>query len=106
MKRLNYDGQSLVTGSAAADAVMEAAKAVVRMSSGASIDIAVREDDGGVVTHTLLLNPSTALESFELEEVAEPDEEELYPVPDAPPIGSKAVSVSPEDAESLAPPTD
>ena len=100
MKQLNYDGQSLVTGTAAADAIMEYAEAVARMTASKSVEVAVLEASGKIVQHSLLLTTGTALDTFDLD-TTEPDEDERFPVPDLPPLGGRAVAASLEDFDGV-----
>jgi hypothetical protein len=104
MKRVNYDGQTLVTGDAVADALAEYSVAVTRMAAGTTVDVPVLEPDGGITVHTLLLTAATSLEVEPFEWQRGPgdrSEEEQFPLPEFEPIGGKAEPVSAEDGEDI-----
>ncbi|GAA1836882.1 hypothetical protein [Agromyces salentinus] len=109
MKRVNYDGQTLVTGDAVADALAEYSVAVTRMSAGTTVDVPVLEPDGAVTVHTLLFTPATSLEvePFEWQGSADAgSEEQRFPVPEFDPVGGKAEPVPPDDDDEIRPPVD
>ena len=93
MKRLNYDGQSLVTGTAVAQAIIEYAGNVARMGTSMTVEIPVLEANGTIGRHALLLNQATALETFDVDGDLE-DESNRFPVPEFTGVGGKAIPVS------------
>lgn len=105
MKRLNFDGQSLVTGTEVADALTDYAETVARMNTSAIVDIPILEENGTIATHTLLLNSATALETFDIDGNLE-EEADRFPVPPLPSIGGKAIPVSTGEISGISLPMD
>jgi hypothetical protein len=107
MKQVNYDGHSLVTGSAVADALVTYAANVARMDTSTTVEIPVLEEGGQVGTHTLLLNTATALEVRPADDSAPAEdteaEAERFPVPKFTPVGGKAIPIPPEDEGEIRP---
>ena len=88
MKRINFAGTSLMTGNAVADALLNFA---THLDSSVTVDIPVLESNGVVEPHTLLLGPATQLSVVDADGV-QPNEAELFPVPEFPPVGGIAVA--------------
>jgi hypothetical protein len=109
MKQVNYDGHSLVTGSAVADALVAYAANVARMDTSTTVEIPVLEDGGQVGTHTLLLNTATSLEVRPADDSAPGEdadadaEAERFPVPKFTPVGGKAIPIPPEEEGAIRP---
>jgi len=103
MKRINYDGQSLVSGSAVAEALLTFAETVARRGASATATIPVLEDNGSVLNHSLLLTAATALETFDIDG-GDDNEAERFPVPKFPSLGGKVVAVGDDDAAGITPP--
>lgn len=107
MKRVNYDGQGLVTGDAVAEALGDYAAAVARMDAGTTVEIPVLEPDGSVSIHTLLLTSATSLAVEPYDGPSYPSvvesEDSRFPVPEFRPIGGKAVTVAGEDDDDVRP---
>jgi hypothetical protein len=103
MKRINYDGQSLVSGSAVAFALVEYAHAVARMDSSATVEIPVLEDNGTVAVHTLLLSAGTSLETFDIDG-GDVHEDDRFPVPDFTGVGGKATAISDNEISTISVP--
>jgi hypothetical protein len=103
MKRINYDGQSLVSGSAVATSLVDYARAVARMNSTATIEIPVLEDNGRVAVHTLMLTVATSLETFDIDGEND-DEDERFPVPDFTGVGGKATAISDDEISTISVP--
>jgi hypothetical protein len=103
MKRVNYDGQTLVTGDAVAEALARYSMAVTRMEAGTTVEVPVLEPDGSIRKHTLLLTTATSLEVEPFERAPEPADTELelrrFPVPEFEPVGGKGVPVAPEEED-------
>jgi hypothetical protein len=114
MKQVNYDGHSLVTGSAVADALVSYAANVARMTTSTVVEIPVLEEGGEVGSHTLLLNSGTALEIVQADDGPTSDdgaaaadaarEAERFPVPKFQSVGGKAVAIPPEEEDTIRPP--
>ena len=100
MKRINCDGQTLVTGTAVASALVEYAHAVARMSSSATVEIPVLEDNGTIALHTLLLSAATSLETLDIDG-GNDREDEQFPVPEFTGVGGKATAISTDDIPSI-----
>ncbi|HEY1530010.1 MAG TPA: hypothetical protein VGF80_04290 [Galbitalea sp.] len=100
MKRINYDGQSLVSGSAVVSSLVEYAQAVARMDSSATVEIPVLEDNGTVAMHTLLLTAATSLETFDIDG-GHADEDDRFPVPDFAGVGGKATPISDQEISTI-----
>jgi hypothetical protein len=103
MKQVNYDGHSLVTGSAVADALVTYAANVARMDTSTTVEIPVLEEGGQVGTHTLLLTTATALEVRPADDTDAEAEAERFPVPKFTPVGGKAIPIPPEDEGEIRP---
>jgi hypothetical protein len=103
VKRINYDGQSLVSGTAVATALVDYAEAVARMNSSASVDIPVLENNGTIATHTVLLNAATSLETFDIDGDDE-NEERRFPVPEFSGVGGTATAVSADEVATISVP--
>jgi len=103
MKRVNYDGRTLVTGDEVAQAIADYSVAVSRMGVGTAVTIPVLESDGSISEYTLLLTAATSLEiePFERDPHAGDLEQERsrFPVPTFEPIGGKAEPMAPEDED-------
>jgi len=100
MKRIHYDGQSMVTGSEVATALATYAESVARMGASSTVQIPVLEENGSVLTHSLLLTAATALETFDID--GEPtDESERFPVPKFAPIGGAAAAITTDEIDSI-----
>jgi hypothetical protein len=109
MKQVHYDGHTLVTGSAVADALVSYAANVARMTTSTVVEIPVLEEDGEVGSHTLLLNTGTALEVRRAEGGPVDDAEaaaeaERFPVPKFTPVGGRAVAIPPGEEDAIRPP--
>jgi hypothetical protein len=65
MERLNYAGESILTGSALAKAVLEYAEALAKADTSANIEIPTREPDGSIGVARLLIGPASQLITVE-----------------------------------------
>ena len=108
MKRVNYDGHTLTTGTAVAEALADYSMRVARMDTSMTVHIPVLESDGTIGIHTLLLTTATSLEVLRSEDgddSGDPGNEETrFPVPRFPGIGGSAVAIAPEDEADIRPP--
>lgn len=99
MKRINYAGDSLVTSSAVADALLEFA---THVGSSVTVQIPVLEESGKIAPHTLLIGPASQLDVFDVDGLSAEKEAELFTVPDFPPVGGKAIPQPADTADELA----
>jgi hypothetical protein len=100
VKRINYDGQTLVSGTAVAVALVDYAHAVARMNSSMTIEIPVLEDNGTIIPHTLLLTAATSLETFDIDGDTA-DEASRFPVPELTGVGGKATAISEDEVPAI-----
>ncbi|WP_382309477.1 hypothetical protein [Herbiconiux sp. UC225_62] len=63
MERIHYAGDSLLTGSDIARALLEYASALARNELSATVDIPVRHDDGSIGHANFLIGPASQLVS-------------------------------------------
>ncbi|MCS5718725.1 hypothetical protein N1027_11335 [Herbiconiux sp. CPCC 205763] len=63
MDRIHYAGDSLLTGTEIARALLEYAKALAKTEQSATVDIPVRHDDGTVGRANFLVGPASQLVS-------------------------------------------
>jgi len=61
MDRIHYAGDTVLTGSDIAAALLEYARALAERDASATIDIPSREDDGSLGRSTFLLGPASQL---------------------------------------------
>jgi hypothetical protein len=61
MDRIHYAGNSILTGSAIAAALLEYAEALARVGTSATVDIPTREEDGSIGRSKLLVGPASQL---------------------------------------------
>lgn len=96
MKIVRYAGDSLLTGSAVAEALIEHTVDVAHAKVFVAVDIPVLDPDGIIRVHTLVIGPNTMLHVFPAEDAL--DEDERFPVPPFPSVHARAVS-SPADPD-------
>ena len=76
MDRLNYAGESILTGTAISAAVLELAQALATADASETIEIPTREEDGSLGVSHLLIGPASQLiasaEDTDLPEVEDP----------------------------------
>lgn len=105
MKRITFSGNSIITGSAVAVALLEYATHIALGANSVAVDIPVLEMNGKKSVHTLLLGPSSQFDVSDVDGLSSAEETEAFPVPEFPPIGDVGVSEpSPEteaDAEQF-----
>jgi hypothetical protein len=96
MKRLSLGSQVLVTGNKVADALAVYVPSVERMHASVTIDVPALEDNGDIVTHTLLIGRSNDLEITDIDG-GDPDLERRFVVPRLPAVGGKARAAETSD---------
>ncbi|MCU1525492.1 MAG: hypothetical protein JWO18_2386 [Microbacteriaceae bacterium] len=100
MKQVNYGSETLITGSRAADALIDYAERVARLHTSAKVDLEVLEKNGTTRTHSLLLGAVDHLDIFEVDDdQSSEDEAERFPVPSFPPLGSRAIPLKPDEVD-------
>lgn len=97
MKQLRIGQDTLVTGSAVADALLEYAQIVIRNGTSATVTIPILATNGMVDQRSILIGPATQLETQDVDGVTD-DELNRFPVPKFTPIGGKG---APADLEPL-----
>lgn len=110
MKRINYAGGTLETGDAVAQAMVDYVTSVSQAETNITVDIRVREPDGNVATHSVVLGPGTQLDVTDADSDADArdaagvtgDEASMYPVPEFGPPVEMADSAPPEEADQAA----
>lgn len=103
MKRITYNGEPLITGTAVADAMVNYVTHVAGMAVAVAVDVPVLELDGAVQAHTLVLSAATQLEVVDVDAMAGQDEEARFPLPELPPVGGHAFAMASEAIENDAP---
>src|SRR5918995_2135246 len=77
MDRLHYAGNSVLTGSAIAAALLEYAEVLAKAGTSATVDIPTLEEDGSVGRSKLLIGPASQLisdaEETDFEEIVDED---------------------------------
>jgi hypothetical protein len=77
MDRIHYAGNSVLTGSAIAAALLEYAEVLAKAGTSATVDIPTLEEDGSVGRSKLLIGPASQLiadaEETEYEEIVDED---------------------------------
>lgn len=63
MDRIHYVGDSVLTGSAIAEALLDLARALAQAQTAETVEIPTRLDDGAVGRSTLLLGPASQMVS-------------------------------------------
>jgi hypothetical protein len=102
MKRLSLGSQVLVTGNNVAEALAIYVPSVERMNTSVTIEIPVLEDNGDIVTHTLLIGRSNDLEITDIDG-ADPALEGRFRVPDLPAVGGKAKAAETSEIPIISP---
>jgi hypothetical protein len=76
MDRIHYAGDSLLTGTEIARALLEYASALAKSEQSATVDIPVRHDDGTIGRANFLIGPASQLvsrvEASPFEELTDP----------------------------------
>lgn len=61
MDRIHYAGDSVLTGTKIAQALLEYAQALAKTGASATVDIPTREDDGSLGRSKILIGPASQL---------------------------------------------
>ena len=102
MKRITYAGGTVETGDAVADVLIEYVTTVAQTETNITVDIPVRESDGKIATHTLILGPATQLDVSDIDSSGPADEAKLFPVPELGQSSEIAQSAPSEEADQEA----
>jgi hypothetical protein len=102
MKRLSLGSQVLVTGNNVADALAVYIPSVERMHASVTVDVPALEDNGNIVTHTLLIGRSNDLEITDIDG-ADPALESRFRVPSLPSVGGKAKAAETSEIPIISP---
>ena len=97
MKQLSIGHDTLVTGSAVADALLGYAQIVIRNGTSSTVTIPTLAANGIIEERSILIGPATQIETKDVDGVTD-DEESRFPVPAFTPIGGKG---APADIEPL-----
>jgi hypothetical protein len=100
MKRIIYNGEPLVTGTAVAEALVNYVTHVAGVASAVAVDVPALEPDGTVQARTLVLSKATQLAVIDVDGS---EEETRFPVPEFPPVGGQAFALPPEQIQQDAP---
>lgn len=77
MDRIRYAGESVLTGSAIAAALLEYAEVLAKANTSATLDIPIRKEDGSIGRSKFLVGPASQLVSIadesEYEELVDDD---------------------------------
>jgi hypothetical protein len=103
MKRLSLGSQVLVTGNEVADALATYIPSVERMHASVTIEVPALEDNGEIVTHTLLIGKSNDLEITDIDG-GDPALERRFRVPRLPSVGGKAKAADTSEIPIISPP--
>ncbi len=106
MKRISYNGRSIVTGNAITAALLKYTTTLGEAEGSVPVDVTVLEDSGETSVHTILLGPTTQLDVADLGGVtsqqSDEDEAQRFPVPDLPQIGISGTVEANGDARRTA----
>ncbi len=87
MKRITYNGSSIVTGNAITAALLEYTTTVADAENSVTVEIPVLEDDGEIAVHTLLLSGASQFDVVDVDGLTDEDEADRFPVPELPRVG-------------------
>jgi|GEM_PF-1919730 len=87
MKRITFNGGSIVTGDAITAALLEYTTTAVDSENSVTVDITVLEEGGETSIHTLLLSPASQFDVAEAAGISVEDEAQRFPVPEMPQVG-------------------
>ncbi|BDZ48045.1 hypothetical protein GCM10025867_02860 [Frondihabitans sucicola] len=99
MKRISYDGLTLVTGSDTADALVRYAATAFSRGDAVNVDLPVLEADGFVREHTVVIGPAGGLDVVDVDVRA--DETREFPVPVFPVLRRAGRALPPEEILDL-----
>lgn len=103
MRRIMYDGTSLVTSEPVATAVMAYAADVVRMGTSAAVDVPALEPNGSILHHSILLGPATQLEIADIDGESGAVDDSEFPMPSFPALVPRAAPVHSAADDDLMP---
>jgi len=103
MKRITYNGEPMVTGTAVAEALVHYVTHVAAVASAVAVEVPVLEPNGIVQAHTLILSGATQLAVIDVDGLSVEEEESRFPVPEFPPVGGQAFALPPEEIQNDAP---
>lgn len=103
VKRLSLGSQVLVTGNDVADALATYIPNVERMQGSVTVDVPALEDNGDVVTHTLLIGKSNDLEITDIDG-GDPAMEMRFEVPRLPAVGGRAREAETSEIDTISTP--
>ncbi|NQX28428.1 hypothetical protein HQQ81_13860 [Microbacteriaceae bacterium VKM Ac-2854] len=106
MRRIMYDGSSLVTSETVATAVMGYAADVVRLGTSAAVDVPALEANGSILHHTILLGPATQMEIVDIDGEASSVDDSEFPMPSFPALIARAAPVHTAVEDDLMPDLD
>lgn len=90
MKRITFNGSSIVTGNAITAALLDYTTTVADAENSVTVDITVLEENGETSVHTLLLGPASQFDVADVGGISEDDEATRFPVPVMPQVGISA----------------
>lgn len=93
----------MTTASHVAAALATYAESVAKMGASVTVRIPALEDDGTIAMHSLLLTGSTTLETFDIDDTLEHEDERL-PLPAFPSVGGTAVAVDADEFPDISVP--
>jgi hypothetical protein len=102
MKRLSLGSQVLVTGDSVAAALAVYVPSVERMHASVTVEVPALEDNGDIVTHTLLIGRSNDLEITDIDG-GDPALEQRFTVPRLPAVGGKAKAAETAELPIISP---
>jgi hypothetical protein len=103
MKRVTYNGQSLITGTAVSQAVVHYVTNVAVPAAAIAVEIPVLEQNNTVLRHTLILSAATQLVVTDVDGVTGDEETRRFPVPLLPPVGARATAIDIDDPATIVP---
>lgn len=101
MKRITFNGGSIVTSNAITAALLEYATTLTDAENSVTVDITVLEDDGETSVHTLVLSSASQFDVADVGGMSAEEDERRFPVPEMPQVGITGV-VSDGDAARIA----
>ena len=101
MKRISYAGNTFETGDAVAQSLLDYITNIAQAETNITVEIPVREPNGTVATHSIVLGPGTQLDVTDAD-TASTNEATEYPVPNLGKPSDSAESEPPADADRAA----
>lgn len=100
MKEVILATDTLITGSAVADALLDYAEVVIRNATSVSVTIPILAGNGTTEQRTILLGPATQIETRDVDGVTE-NELDRFPVPAFTPVGGRGAPANLEPLPGL-----